>query len=132
MLKQLILLLSLIQLTQCLSMRSNIWWSRRNDETHKDCDIEFTNENPSLEAKICGYCFAKCQQNFAACLLTQMSNAVTGSLEYCQNRSNKCEKLCIIDKHTSHLAEANWAKVVKILQQLHLSPSSDEEQKINQ
>lgn len=77
MLKQLILLVSLLQLAQCLSTRSNsksaelarhrelshamrtsvsrlVWWSRRNEQTQTDCDVEFTNENPSLEAKICG------------------------------------------------------------------------------
>jgi hypothetical protein len=70
MLKQLLLFLSIIQLTQCLSTRSNskwsnqrgisntksfvVWWSRRNENSQQDCDIELNNENPSLEAKICG------------------------------------------------------------------------------
>ncbi|UJR10423.1 hypothetical protein I4U23_014627 [Adineta vaga] len=126
MFKQLILFLSLIHLMQCLSTRSNIWWSRRNDEIPKDCDIEFTNENPSLEAKICGYCFAKCQQSFAACLLAQMNNVVDGSIDFCQEKSSQCEKRCFHDKRTSRIAEANWAKVVQILQQFHsYTPSQD-------
>ncbi len=31
-----------------------VWWSRRSENSEQDCDIEFNNENPSLEAKICG------------------------------------------------------------------------------
>jgi hypothetical protein len=31
-----------------------VWWSRRNENSDKDCDIELNYENPSLEAKICG------------------------------------------------------------------------------
>jgi len=63
-----------------------------------------------------GYCFAKCQQHLAACLLAQMSEMLNGSLELCQEQSNKCEKRCFNDKRTSRIAEANWAKVVKVLQ----------------
>ncbi|CAF0848389.1 unnamed protein product [Adineta ricciae] len=132
MLTKLILLISLFHLMQCLSTRSNIWWSRRNDEAQKDCDIEFTNENPSLEAKICGYCFAKCQQKFAACLLAQMSSAVDGSLDLCQEKSSECEQSCFHDKRTSRIAEANWAKVVKILQQFHNHAPSQDVEKTSQ
>jgi hypothetical protein len=35
-----------------------VWWSRRNDNSHRDCDVEFENENPSLEGKICGKIFS--------------------------------------------------------------------------
>jgi len=129
MLKQIILFLSIIQLMQCLSTRSNIWWSRRSEYSQQDCDIELNNENPSLEAKICGYCFAKCQQQFAACLLAQMNGVVKGSLDLCQKKSNKCEKRCFNDKRTGRIAEANWAKVVKILQQFNtLSTIEDKKQ----
>jgi hypothetical protein len=31
-----------------------VWWSRRNDKSQGDCDLQFENENPSLEGKICG------------------------------------------------------------------------------
>jgi len=31
-----------------------VWWSRRNANSQRDCNIEFENENPSLEGKICG------------------------------------------------------------------------------
>jgi len=31
-----------------------VWWSRRSENSEQDCDIDFDNENPSLEAKICG------------------------------------------------------------------------------
>jgi len=101
----------------CLSARSNIWWSRRNDDLERNCNLDFENENPSLEGKICGYCFAKCQQQFAACLLAQMNQVLKGSLNYCENLSKKCEKICLTDKRTSRIAEANWEKVVQILRQ---------------
>jgi len=119
MLKQFVLFLSLFHLMHCISTRSNIWWSRRNENSEKDCDIEFDNENPSLEAKICGYCFAKCQQQFAACLLAQMNEVLNSSFDVCQEQSNKCEKRCFSDKRTSRIAEANWAKVVKVLRQFN-------------
>ncbi len=107
------------------------------------------NENLSLEAKICGrkkifffliivqkiispgYCFAKCQQQFAACLLAQMTAVFNGSLDVCQEKSQKCEKRCFNDKRTSRIAEANWAKVVKVLQQFNTF-STIEEKKQNQ
>jgi len=116
MLKHLLLLLSLLQVLKCASVRSNIWWSRRG-ESSPDCDIESINENPSLEGKICGYCYTKCQQQFAACLLAQMNQVFNGSLDYCEQLSDKCQKRCLDDKRTSYIAEANWAKVVKILMQ---------------
>ena len=125
MLKHLIVLLSLIQVIHCLSARSNIWWSRRDDTSESDCPLELDNENPSLEGKICGYCYVKCQQQFAACLLAQMNQVVSGSIDYCENLSRKCEASCLNDKHTSQIAEANWAKVVKILQQLNAEVSMD-------
>ena len=31
-----------------------VWWSRRNDNSPRECDVDFENENPSLEGKICG------------------------------------------------------------------------------
>lgn len=71
LLKQFILFLSIIQLMQCLSIRSNskyamsrestgmkmtflVWWSRRNENAPEDCDLALDYENPSLAAKICG------------------------------------------------------------------------------
>jgi hypothetical protein len=71
-----------------------------------------------------GYCFAKCQQQFAACLLAQMNQVVTGSLDYCENMSKTCETICLNDKRTSRVAEANWEKVVKILRQFNSYSSS--------
>jgi len=129
MLKHLIVILSLIQLIHCVSIRSNIWWSRRDDKSQRDCDIDFENENPSLEGKICGYCFAKCQQQFAACLLAQMNQVVSGSLDYCENMSKKCETNCSNDKRTSRIAEANWEKVVQILRQFNPNSATDNEKK---
>jgi len=127
MLKQIIIALSLIQLIQCASVRSNIWWSRRNDDSQQqECDIEFENENPSLEAKICGYCFAKCQQQFAGCLLAQMTEVLKASLDYCQTLSDKCQTRCLNDKRTSRIAEANWTKVVKILRQFNANTPTDD------
>lgn len=72
-----------------------------------------------------GYCYVKCQQQFAACLLAQMNQVVTGSLGYCENLSKKCEVNCWNDKRTSRIAEANWTKVVKILQQFNAESSMD-------
>ncbi|UJR35519.1 hypothetical protein I4U23_028273 [Adineta vaga] len=129
MFKHLIVLLSLIQLINCLSIRSNIWWSRRNDNSQGDCNVEFHNENPSLEGKICGYCFAKCQQQFAACLLAQMNQVVNGSLDYCENMSKVCQTNCLADKRTGRIAEANWSKVAKILQQFNFYPVTGDEKK---
>jgi len=34
-----------------------VWWSRRNDNSQRDCGIDLDNENPSLEGKICGKLF---------------------------------------------------------------------------
>ncbi|CAF1592124.1 unnamed protein product [Adineta ricciae] len=129
MFKQLIVLLSLIQLIHCLSTRSNIWWSRRHDNSQADCDVEFHNENPSLEGKICGYCFAKCQQQFAACLLAQMNQVVSGSLDFCENLSKQCQTNCLSDKRTGRIAEANWSKVAHILQQFNSYPAINNEKK---
>ncbi|CAF2380867.1 unnamed protein product [Rotaria sp. Silwood2] len=129
MIKHLIVLLSLIQLMHCLSTRSNIWWSRRNENSQPDCKIEFENENPSLEEKVCGYCYAKCQQQFAACLLAQMNQVITGPLDYCQNLSKKCETTCLNDKRTSRIAEENWGKVVEILRQFYSYSPIDDEKK---
>ncbi|CAF0988000.1 unnamed protein product [Rotaria sordida] len=112
---------------QCLSSRSNIWWSRRNENPLPDCDIALDNENPSIEAKICGYCFASCQQQFATCLLIHINKAVNNSIEYCQEKSDRCGHRCLNDKRTSRIAAANWAKVVKILEQFNaLSPIKEE------
>lgn len=66
-----------------------------------------------------GYCYAKCQQRLATCLLSQMTDVNHSSLELCQEKSVKCEQRCFNDKRTSRIAEANWLKVVKILQQFH-------------
>ncbi|CAM4761207.1 unnamed protein product [Rotaria magnacalcarata] len=129
MLKQIIVLLSLIQLIHCLSARSNIWWSRRDDSSEIDCKIEFENENLSLERKICGYCYAKCQQQFAACLLAQMNQVVTGSIDYCEKLSKKCETDCYNDKRTGRIAEVNWGKVVKILRQFNSYSPVDNQKK---
>lgn len=75
---------------------------------------------------IIGYCFAKCQQQFAACLLAQMNEVVSSSLDYCENMSKKCEINCYNDKRTSRVAEANWSKVVQILQQFNPSLATDD------
>lgn len=129
MFKQFLLFLSLLQLIQCFSVRSNIWWSRRSENNLQNCDIELDTDNPSLEAKICGYCFARCQQQFAACLLAQMNEVVGGSLDFCQLKSNSCQKHCFEDKRTSQNAEANWARVVKVLRQFNTYPNNDDEKK---
>ncbi|CAF1352958.1 unnamed protein product [Adineta steineri] len=129
MLKHLIIILSLIQVIHCLSTRSNIWWSRRNDNSERECNIDFENKNPSLEGKICGYCFVKCQQQFAACLLAQMNQVVGGALDFCENMSNKCEATCLSDKRTGRIAVANWPKVVTILQQFNPNLATNDEQK---
>jgi len=34
-----------------------VWWSRRNDNSQRHCEVEFENENPSIEGKICGKVF---------------------------------------------------------------------------
>jgi predicted transglutaminase-like cysteine proteinase len=57
-----------------------------------------------------------------------MNDVLTGSLDLCQEKSVKCEKRCFNDKRTSRIAQANWAKVVKILQQFN-SFSTIEEKK---
>ncbi|CAF4114565.1 unnamed protein product [Rotaria sp. Silwood2] len=114
---------------QCFSSRSNIWWSRRNENLLQDCDIAFNHENPSLEAKICGYCFASCQQQFATCLLAQIDKDLDSSIEYCQEQCDKCEQRCLNDKRTSRIAAANWAKVVKVLQQFNTFSPITQEQK---
>ena len=123
-----------------------VWWSRRSENNPQNCDIELENDNPSLEAKICGnrkvltktltlcsssagYCFARCQQQFAACLLAQMNEVVGGSLDFCQVKSNSCQKHCFEDKRTSQNAEANWGRVVKVLRQFNTYPTSDDEKK---
>jgi len=31
-----------------------VWWSRRNEKSEINCDVDFQNENPSHEGKICG------------------------------------------------------------------------------
>ncbi|CAF4098610.1 unnamed protein product [Rotaria socialis] len=150
MLKHIIVLLSFIQLIHCLSARSNnsirirlvttkilmityrlilVWWSRRGDSSETDCKIEFDSENLSLEGKICGYCYAKCQQQFAACLLAQMNQVITGSIDYCEKLSKKCETTCFNDKRTGRIAEANWEKVVKILRQFNSYSPVDNQKK---
>ncbi|CAF4689917.1 unnamed protein product [Rotaria sp. Silwood1] len=104
------------------------WWSRRNENSSQDCDIALDYENPSLEAKICGYCFASCQQQFATCLLAHIDKDSNGSIQYCQEKCDKCEQRCITDKRTSRIAAANWAKVVKVLQQFNtFSPIKQEQ-----
>ncbi|CAF4053664.1 unnamed protein product, partial [Rotaria magnacalcarata] len=105
------------------------WWSRRDDSSEIDCKIEFENENLSLERKICGYCYAKCQQQFAACLLAQMNQVVTGSIDYCEKLSKKCETDCYNDKRTGRIAEVNWGKVVKILRQFNSYSPVDNQKK---
>jgi transposase len=57
-----------------------------------------------------------------------MNEVVSGSLDYCDNMSKKCETNCFNDKRTSRVAEANWAKVVKILRQFNSYASTDDEQ----
>jgi hypothetical protein len=115
MLKQLILVLSLVQLMQCLSVRSDIWWSRRDDNLQEECYIDYENKNPSLEAKICGYCFIKCQQQLAACLQVRLDHVTDDSINYCQNMLNECQPRCWNDKRTRRIAEANWPMVAKSL-----------------
>ncbi|CAF3405065.1 unnamed protein product [Rotaria socialis] len=119
MFKQVVLFLSLIQLMHGLSLRSNIWWSRRSESSLPDCDVAFDNESPSLEAKICGYCFASCQQQLATCLLAQIKESLNASLEDCQEKCEQCEKRCLTDKRTSRIAAENWAKVVAVLRQFN-------------
>lgn len=133
----------------CFFFLHIVWWSRRNANTENDCNVAFDNENPSLEDKICGkipspssklvlydniidhvflgYCFASCQQQFATCLLTQINKSSDGSVDYCQEKYAKCQHRCLHDKRTSRIAEANWAKVVKVLQQFNSFPSTKEE-----
>jgi len=60
-----------------------------------------------------------------------MTDVVNGSLDLCQKTSNICEKRCFNDKRTSRIAQANWAKVVKVLQQFNTF-STTEEKKQNQ
>jgi hypothetical protein len=56
-----------------------------------------------------------------------MNEVLNGSLDDCQEKSEKCEKRCFNDKRTSRIAEANWAKVVKVLQQFNpYSPTNVE------
>ena len=124
-----------------------VWWSRRNENSDKDCDIELNYEDPSLEAKICGkkeklkkyfhkfeilflgYCFAKCQQQFGACLLAQMTEMLDRSVDICQEQSHKCEKQCFNDKRTSRIAAANWAKVVEVLKKYNSHSHTNEDKK---
>ncbi|CAM2722176.1 unnamed protein product [Rotaria socialis] len=103
MFKQVVLFLSLIQLMHGLSLRSNIWWSRRSESSLPDCDVAFDNENPSLEAKICA----------------QIKESLNASLEDCQEKCEQCEKRCLTDKRTSRIAAENWAKVVAVLRQFN-------------
>jgi hypothetical protein len=58
-----------------------------------------------------------------------MNQVIHGSLDYCENMSQKCATNCLIDKRTSRIAEANWSKVFKILQQFNLHSSKDDEKK---
>jgi hypothetical protein len=58
--------------------------------------------------------------------MTEHSN---GSLELCQNQSNKCEERCFNDKRTGRIAAANWAKVVKVLQQYNSYSNTNEDKK---
>jgi predicted transglutaminase-like cysteine proteinase len=60
-----------------------------------------------------------------------MNEVVDGSVDLCQKKSNHCEKRCFTDKRTARIAEANWFKVVKVLQQFN-SMSMIEEKKQNQ
>jgi hypothetical protein len=121
----------------------SVWWSRRNDNSQSDCDFDLDYENPSLAAKICGrktivllindfsslgYCFAKCQQQFGACLLAHIKEVSNESLDLCQKKSVECEKRCFNDKRTSRIAEANWAKVVKVLHRYNTLSSIEEKQ----
>lgn len=129
MLKQILVILSLIQIIHCLAIENNALWNRRNANTQSECELDLNNENPSLEGKICGYCFAKCQQNFAYCLLAQLNQAASSSTDYCMNKSKKCERTCLNDKRSSRVAEANWWKVVEILREYRSLPSMDVEQK---
>ncbi len=64
---------------------------------------------------VLGYCFAKCQQKFGACLLAHIKQVSNDALDQCQDQSIKCENRCFNDKRTSRIAEANWAKVVQVL-----------------
>ncbi len=62
-----------------------------------------------------GYCFAKCEQQFGICLLAQIKEIANGSLDICEEKTNECRKHCFNDKRTSQIVEANWAKIVKVL-----------------
>mgnify|MGYP006892787095 CR=1 FL=1 len=64
---------------------------------------------------VLGYCFAKCQQQFAACLLAEINNVIDESIDYCTKLSRTCETHCLSDKRTSRIAERNWSKVVSFL-----------------
>lgn len=55
-----------------------------------------------------------------------MNEVVSGSLDYCDNMSKKCETICFNDKRTSRVAETNWAKVVQILRQFNSFSSTDD------
>jgi hypothetical protein len=56
-----------------------------------------------------------------------MNEVVTGSIDYCDNMSKKCEAICFNDKRTGRVAEANWSKVVEILRQFNSYSSTDDE-----
>lgn len=102
--------------------------SKQKSVVNNDRSFRFLVDS-TLFFPIKGYCFARCQQQFAACLLAQMNEVVGGSLDFCQVRSNSCQKHCLEDKRTSQVAEANWAKVVKVLRQFNTYPTNDDEKK---
>lgn len=129
MLKQILVILSLIQIIHCLAIENDALWNRRNIKSQTECELDLSNENPSLQGKICGYCFAKCQQHFGYCLLAQLHQVATSSIDYCNNKSKRCEENCLNDKRTSRVAEANWWKVVEILREYRSLPSMDAEEK---
>lgn len=78
-----------------------------------------------LSLSILGYCFAKCQQDFGACLLAHIRENSNDSLELCQGKTNACQKHCFNDERTSRIAEVNWAQVVKLLHRYNTISDTD-------
>ncbi len=58
-----------------------------------------------------------------------MTEMLDSSFDLCQEQSHKCEKRCFTDKRTSRIAEANWAKVVEILQKYNSHSPTNEDKK---
>ena len=60
--------------------------------------------------------------------MTQVTNR---SFDLCQEKTNRCETHCLNDKRTGQIAETNWLKIVKVLQQFN-TLSTIESKKTNQ